>query len=74
MRGSGIKLQQGRCRLDIGNNFSESDAQVAQEVGGGTIPGGFQNCGYVALRDVVIGHSGGVLGLASGIREVLSNL
>jgi len=49
MRGNGLKLQQGRCRLDIGNNFSRR-AVMLREWGSASLEV-FQNCEYVALRE-----------------------
>jgi len=51
MRGNGLKLQQGRFRLNIKKKIllrksREAAAQAAQGVGGVTIPGGVQgSCG-----------------------------
>ena len=72
--GDGLKLCQGRFRLDIKNHFfseirsSEAVAHDAQ--GGGGIPSleVFKNHVDVALRDVVSGHGGG--GLAVGLDDL----
>jgi len=43
-------------------------AQAAQGGGGGTVPGGVQNCADVALRDMVNGHGAG--GLMVGLDDL----
>ena len=80
-QGNGLKLCQGRFRLDIRNNFFSQRAVMQWhscprrwwsppplEV--------FQNCVDVALRDVVSGHGGGGGGLVLDlvILEIFSSL
>ena len=43
-------------------------AQAAQGGGGVTDPGGVENCGDVALRDMVSRHSGG--GMMAGLHDL----
>jgi len=59
-RGNSLKLHQGRVRLGIMKILlRKSGDAVAQAVQGGRavpVPGGVQESGDVALRDVVSGH------------------
>ena len=68
MRGNGLKLRQRWFRLDIRNNvFSKRvvlHCTAAQRLLGSLSLGVFQNCGDVALRDMVSGQGG--VGLMAG--------
>ena len=75
MGGNGLKLCQGRVRLDLTLFLQRVVMQWHSCPGSGrgvTIPGGVQNHGDVALRDVGQWARWGGLGL--GILEVFSNL
>jgi len=76
MRGDGLKLCRGRFGLDIRNNvFSKRvvlHCTAAQRLLGSLSLGVFQNCGDVALRDMVSRHSG--VGLDWGSQRSLTTL
>ena len=58
MRGDGLRVRQGRLRLEIGNNFCPGRAvrcwpRLPRAGGESPSLGGFKHRGDVALRDVV---------------------
>jgi len=57
IRENGLKLHQGRFRLDVRTNFftesGQALEQAAQGSGGVTIPGGVQKCVDMALQGMV---------------------
>ena len=63
MRSNGLKLCQGRFKMDIRNNsFSERAVRQWHRLPRGVVESPslevFTSCGGAALRDVVIGHGG----------------
>lgn len=81
-RGSGLKLCQKGVRLGSRKHFYSERVVMRwhglprEVVKGPSSPPleAFENCGDVALRDVVIGHGGDGLGLDCVILEVFSSL
>ena len=64
VRGSGLKLCQGKFRLCIRKNFFPGRVamqRLPKEVGGSPSLGVFEERGDVTLRDMVRGHEGGGL-------------
>ena len=71
-RGNGRKLCQGRVRLDIRKKYLIGKSGIALEQV--VVPPSLEvlhDCGGVALRDMVSGHSGDRLGLDLGDRSGL---
>ena len=68
MRGNGLKLHQGRFRLDIRKHFCSERAVLPREVVQSPSLEVFQSRVAVALRDVGSGHGGD--GLVVGLDDL----